>query len=467
MAPILLYLVIGISGCSSNETASDNGWQSLFDGKSLSGWKQISGKALYDVKDGVITGTAVANSPNSFLATTATYGDFILEFEAKVDNELNSGVQFRSLSDPNYKDGRVHGYQLEIDPSKRAWSGGIYDEARSKWLYPLSRNEQGRAAYKNEQWNKYRIEAIDTSLRTYVNGIPTANLVDNQTAEGFIALQVHGIGKDKNQLGKQVSWKNIRIKTEGLEAERWAEGASIIERNFIPNELTSRQKSEGWELLWDGKTTKGWRGAKLKTFPPKGWQVKDGVLTVLSSGGYESRNGGDIITLEEFSNFELEVDFKISEGANSGIKYFVDPNLLKGSGSAIGLEFQILDDKRHPDAKKGTAGNRTIGSLYDLITAGNLSNLHSDKKRFNGVNQWNRARVVVNGSKVEHWLNGEQTVEFDRHSQIFKALVAYSKYAKWPNFGAWEKGPILLQDHGDLVHFRSVKIKRLDTAVEK
>jgi hypothetical protein len=467
MAIIVLSIVTSISGCSSTEMSTANEWQSLFDGKTLSGWKQINGKAPYEVKEGVITGTAVANSPNSFLVTTATYGDFILEFEAKVDDELNSGVQFRSLSEPSYKNGRVHGYQLEIDPSKRAWTGGIYDEARSKWLYPLSRNEQGRAAFKNEQWNEFRIEAIGTSLRTYVNGIPTANLVDNQTAEGFIALQVHGIGKDKNLLGKQVSWRNIRIQTEGLEAERWAKGATILERNFMPNELTSRQKSEGWELLWDGKTTKGWRGAKLKTFPPKGWQVKDGVLTVLSSGGYESRNGGDIITLEEFSNFELEVDFKITEGANSGIKYFVDPNLLKGSGSAIGLEFQILDDKRHPDAKKGTAANRTIGSLYDLITAGNLSNLHSDKKRFNGVNQWNRARVVVNGSKVEHWLNGEQTVEFDRHSQIFKALVAYSKYAKWPNFGAWEKGPILLQDHGDLVHFRSVKIKRLPAVEEK
>jgi len=458
----VIYLTGFMSACQASGPASEDGWQSLFNGKNLDGWEQLNGSATYEVKDGVIVGTSVAKSPNSFLATKKTYGDFILEFEAKVDDRLNSGVQFRSLSTPDYKSGRVHGYQLEIDTSARSWTGGIFDEARRAWLYSLSENKAGQEAYKSEQWNKFRIEAIGTSLRTFVNGVATANLVDNETAEGIFALQVHGIGKDKTKVGKQVSWRNIRIKTDNLNAALLPQGKALAEKNYIPNHLTPRQKAEGWQLLWDGKTTKGWRGAKLKGFPKKGWEIKEGVLSVLDADGAESHNGGDIITLEEFSNFDLEIDFKISKAANSGIKYFVDPNLLKGKGSAIGLEFQILDDNAHPDAKMGTAGNRTVSSLYDLITAANLSEAGRDKKRFNGVGKWNRARVVVKGSEVEHWLNGSKVIEFNRHSQIFRALVAYSKYAKWPNFGEWDKGPILLQDHGDLVHFRSIKIKNLD-----
>ena len=135
------------------------------------------------------------------------------------------------------------------------------------------------------------------------------------------------------------------------------------------NSLTRKEKKDGWALLWDGKTTEGWRGAKLDAFPENGWVVEDGVLKVLAGNGGESTNGGDIITTRTYKNFILKVDFKITEGANSGIKYFVDPTLNKGAGSAIGCEFQILDDLRHPDAKLGVKGNRTLGSLYDLIPA--------------------------------------------------------------------------------------------------
>ena len=187
--------------------------------------------------------------------------------------------------------------------------------------------------------------------------------------------------------------------------------------------------------------------------------MKDGVLTVLESGGGEASNGGDIITINTFSNFELVVDFMITEGANSGIKYFVDPELNKGSGSAIGLEFQVLDDAKHPDAKMGMEGNRTIGSLYDLIRADNLSDPTSRSKRVNPVGQWNRARIVVRGGHVEHWLNEIKVVEFDRHTQIFGALVEKSKYKDYVNFGRGVEGHILLQDHGNTVHFRNVKVR--------
>ena len=185
--------------------------------------------------------------------------------------------------------------------------------------------------------------------------------------------------------------------------------------------------------------------------------MEDGTLSVLSSGGAESRNGGDIVTTAAFSNFELSVDFKLTKGANSGIKYFVDPELNKGEGSAIGLEFQVLDDKEHPDAKMGKNGYRTVGSLYDLIRAENLEN--SRGKNFNGVDKWNNARIVVKDGHVEHWLNNVKVVEFDRFSQMFKALVEKSKYEKWENFGVIPEGLILLQDHGDNVSFRSIKVR--------
>jgi hypothetical protein len=181
---------------------------------------------------------------------------------------------------------------------------------------------------------------------------------------------------------------------------------------------------------------------------------EDGILKVLKGAGEESAHGGDIITTKKYKNFVLKVDFKITEGANSGVKYFVDPDLNKGEGSAIGCEFQILDDKNHPDAKLGVKGNRTLGSLYDLIPA------PENKPFFNGF--FNTAMIVVKGNHVEHWLNGTKLLEYERNNQMWNALVAYSKYKDWPNFGNAKEGHILLQDHGDEVWFRNIKIKELE-----
>ena len=211
-------------------------------------------------------------------------------------------------------------------------------------------------------------------------------------------------------------------------------------------------------LLWDGRTGKGWRGAKLDHFPDKGWEMADGILTVMESGGGESEHGGDIVTIDRFSNFELEIDFMITEGANSGIKYLVQTELNLGRGSAIGLEYQILDDRVHPDAKNGVGGNHTLASLYDLIPCENLSE-GGQNIRFTGIEQWNRARIVVDGDHVEHWINNIKVVEYDRGSQLFRALVQKSKYKNWPMFGEWQDGHILLQDHGNKVHFRSIKVR--------
>lgn len=382
------------------------------------------------------------------------YGDFILEFEFKIESGLNSGVQFRSESLKEYQNGRVHGYQYEIDSSPRAWSGGIYDEARRAWIYRLTANPPARKAFKSNEWNRGRIEAIGNSIRTWVNGIECANIIDDVTPSGFIALQVHEVGK--NEDGKTVAWRNIRICTTDLEKNRTPENMAVPEINLIPNTLSDREKREGWKLLWDGKTTDGWRSAKETGFPKKGWTIEDGELKVVKSEGKESANGGDIITKDKYKNFILKVDFKITTGANSGIKYFVDPDLNKGAGSAIGCEFQILDDKNHPDAKLGVKGNRKLGSLYDLIPPYKISEANFQKGTYN------TAMIVVNGDKVEHWLNGKKIVDYERNNQMWNALVAYSKYKNWPDFGNLKEGHILLQDHGDAVSFKSIKIKVLD-----
>jgi hypothetical protein len=235
------------------------------------------------------------------------------------------------------------------------------------------------------------------------------------------------------------------LSTSAYLALRAAEPCSF---NTEPNTLTDQEKADGWKLLWDGKTGNGWKSIKADTFPAQGWEIKDGVLTVIG------KIGGDIVTVDKFSSFDLKLEFKLTRGANSGIKYFIDENVAREKKAGLGLEYQILDDAVHPDAKKGTAGNHTLGSLYDLITA-------SADKKVKPVGEWNEARILVKGKHVEHWLNGGKVVEFERGSPEFKEVVAKSKFKNNKDFGEFPEGRILIQDHNDTVSYRNIKIKTL------
>lgn len=455
MKKFILILLVNCFSISISGIAQSNGWTNLFDGKTLNGWKRLAGNATYTVEDGMIVGTTVLNSGNTFLATEKEYGDFILELDIKIESlKGNSGVQTRSHYDPKGHEGKglVYGRQVEVDPSDRKWSGGIYDEGRRQWLYPLTLNTSAQDAFKTKEFNHYKIECIGNEMKTWLNGIPVAYLVDTIDQKGFIALQVHQVGSADEE-NKKIYFKDIRIKTKGLQQTPFPPGVFVVD--YVPNLLTNYEKENGWKLLFDGKTSNGWRGAYLKTFPKIEWVIQDGTITVLSSQGKEGGNGGDIVTTDEYKAFDLSFEFRLTPGANSGVKYFVTLT-ENNTGSAIGLEYQVLDDSSHPDAKLGRDGDRTLASLYDLIPS------NKPKSVIRPIGEWNTGRIVVYpGNKVEHYLNGIKVLEYVRGSKEFRDLVAISKYVVWKNFGEAPEGHILLQDHGNEVSFRSIKIKTL------
>ena len=211
-----------------------------------------------------------------------------------------------------------------------------------------------------------------------------------------------------------------------------------------PNTLTDSEKADGWKLLFDGKTTAGWVAIGKTEFPDKGWSVKDGSLFHEKGAG-----GGDIVTKDSYENFELAWEWKIGAAGNSGLKYNL-PNPAK----AVGFEYQMIDDENHPDGKKGGRLHQT-GSLYDVMEP-------AEDRKVSPVGEWNSSRVIVKGNHVEQWLNGKKTVEFEMGSAALKDLIAKSKYKATAGFGEKAKSPILIQDHGDEVTVRSIKIRVSD-----
>jgi hypothetical protein len=356
---LFLLAVLFFAAAGSASTKESVKWEGLFDGRTLTGWKQLGGKALYVAKDGAIVGTSVRGTPNSFLCTEKTYGDFILEMELKVEPPLNSGVQIRSSSLKQYRNGRVHSYQVDIDSSERAFSGGIYDEARRGWLNDLKDNEAARKAFNVSDWNHYRIVAVGDSMKTWVNGVPAADLVDSMTQAGFIGLQVHST-KSKEPL--TVRWRNIRIKDLG---------------------------SHVWVPLFNGRSLDEWH-----TLPGGKWQVQDGVIVGTSSK--DEKRHGLLVSNRRFGDFTARLKFKVLKG-NSGFYFRADE--VESAVGVHGFQAEI-------DAKND------IGGLYE--TGGRawvVKPSPEEVKKYFKPQQWNQMTVSAHGRRIVVHVNGYKTAE--------------------------------------------------------
>ncbi|HEY8459656.1 MAG TPA: DUF1080 domain-containing protein [Blastocatellia bacterium] len=219
------------------------------------------------------------------------------------------------------------------------------------------------------------------------------------------------------------------------------------------NKLSKAEEDSGWRLLFDGKSFDGWRGFHSDKVP-EGWEIEDGCIKKTPAQRVMGRAGGDLITVDQFDNFEFSVEWKLAKGANSGIKYLVSESLPPSGKSGVSFEYQILDDDNHPDARAGINGNRTAGSLYDLIPAG-------EAKKLKPVGEFNHTLIVVKGNHIEHWLNGAKILEFERGGEELKQRIAQSKFKNTKGFGETARGHILLQDHGDAVWYRNIKIRAI------
>lgn len=355
--------------------ADDEKFTDLFDGKTLAGWTQRGGKAIYKVEDGVIVGSSVPNTPNSFLCTEKAYGDFILEYEFKCDDALNSGVQIRSNSLPEFKKGQVHGYQVEIDPNSpnRMWAGGIYDEGRRGWLYPGLRGgdakqftEQGKKLYKFGDWNKVRVEARGDRIRTWLNGEPRADMIDALTLEGFIGLQVHGVGGKTDTLTNR--WRNIRIIDLG---------------------------KRSWTPIWNGKDFTGWS-------PTKGgqWKIEtiDGQPTIVGTSAASDPNHGIMLTDRKYGDFTIRLKYRIMKG-NSGLYFRVD----KVNDPVNVHGFQAEMDE-----------NNDSGGLYE--TGGRawvVQPKAEDVKKYFKPHEWNEMIVSAQGGRITVFVNGTMTAQLN------------------------------------------------------
>jgi len=347
-------------------------WKNLFDGETLNGWVRRGGEANYHVENGTIVGTTVPDSPNTFLCTDQDYGDFILELEFKVDPKLNSGIQVRSRSRKHNDRQIVYGYQVEIDPSGRAWSAGIYDEARRGWLDPLKDNKPAQEAFKQNQWNHYRIEAVGDHIRTWINGIGAADLFDSMTLTGFIGLQVHATA------GKQplrIQWRNIRIKDLG---------------------------SHLWEPLFDGKTLAGWHQIGGGT-----WTIENGVLKGACSKD-EPRHGL-LMSNQQYGDFTARLKFKPIKG-NSGFYFRAEP-----VNEAVGVHgFQAeIDETRH------------IGGLYETAGRGWVIQPTDDQiKKYFKPGQWNQMTVSAHGRRLVIGVNNHKTAELKDDTGRLRGYLA-------------------------------------------
>jgi len=403
--PSLTLLSCGLlAALSTPLSAQGDGWTSLFDGETLAGWTQRNGTATYEVKDGAIVGTTVKGSPNSFLCSDRFYGDFELEFDVKLmDDRLNSGVQIRSHSFPTHKSGRVHGYQVEISTNGHA--GFVYDEARRGWLSTDRDDPLRRAAFKNGEWNRYRVVCLGPTIRTWVNGVQVAHVVDSVSPTGFIGLQVHSVGGDPKW---QVAWRNLRIRELG--------------------------DGGGYVSLFNGKDLSGWKVNEN----PKSVRVEKGAIVVKGERAHVFYNGP--VYHHDFKNFELRALVMTRKNANSGVYFHT--KFQDGGWPARGYEVQVNNTQ---------SDWRRTGGLYAVDDV---------KEAPAQDDRWFLLEVRVAGKHVTIKVDGEVTVDYTEPEGVKRDAGFEGRLI--------DRGTFALQAHdpGSEGHFKDIAVRLLPEAAK-
>ena len=415
--PNLAFLALASSLILANTAPANSGTQkpkrqgtsiSLFDGKTLKGWTQRNGTATYRVEDECIVGTTAVGSPNSFLCSDRDYSDFELKFEVKVDAALNSGVQVRSQTRGG-PTGRVNGPQVEIEASgqKGAEAGYLYAEAAGGWMTPKGKRSPHKH-FKDGEWNAYRVLAIGPIIKVWINDEQISDLTHAEMYKshprGFIALQVHGIGK-KTGGPFTVSWRKIELR-----------------------EL--RSKKAGWVNLYNGKDLSGWK-------TDGNWSPQEkGVLLIQPRPGEKGwkRFGSYLWSEKKYKDFILDVEYSYPAGGNSGIFFRVGDT---ANPVQTGIEAQILDSS----AKKGVPTPHDHGGIIRTIGA--------SKNMSKAPGEWNRMIVCARGTHLEVDLNGHKIVDImlDKTPIKDRPLTGF----------------LGLQDHGEPnnIRFRKILVKEL------
>lgn len=374
----ILAPVFFLVGCNhgSKVDVPDDRWVELMDGETLNGWTQVNGTAPYDVIDGAIRGTNVLDSPNSFLATDLVYSDFVIEFESRSIGDANSGVQFRTAPAPGSWSG-VIGYQLDIDPTERRWTGGIYHEGVHVWRHSMARNIDCQAAYNHGQWNKYRIEAVGPVIATWVNDIACSHMVGDHHETGFIALQVHSIGQDTNYLGSHTDWRGLRLLENPAQSDLWLARRNDLVEGWLENEISEIESENGWRSV-------------------------------------NPANGATVFDVPNDS-FEFVMDMQVGASAEGRLNYA----LAEKDGTCLGA-YKILDDSSLAEARSEMDH---MGSVPAKRASENLSE-PGRPKRFYSADRWNRVRIVVTAETIEHWLNSVKVIEYARCSPRLTSVTS-------------------------------------------
>jgi hypothetical protein len=390
-------------GCADFQSQPDTRWQTLFDGESLDGWHIVNGDVPFTVENGEIIGKTAAGIPTRYLATNKQYTDFILELEMNNSEGENSGIQFRSVKAPQFRAG-LTGYQLEVDPSARAWTGGIFFEGMGEWRHAPIGNEKCKRAWNKTAWNSLRIEAKGALMRTFVNDVSCAYLYDETLDSGYIALQIHSIGAMPGRAEAPTRWRNIRIIENPTDDDYTESDNNLQSLSYLPNQLSPHEEANGWTLLGPHNIGEmDWARTKVAN-PVTNTVAEVDILKVDASHGDRQ-----MFLPHIKAKYELIADVQMLPGTKGVLNYPIMSKTNDDRKIECLSSFAIFDDTSI-DYKKSKA-KYLMGSVTGKLTAKNLSE-GNRRKRVLAPQRWQRIKIVVDGQHVEHWFNAVKVADY-------------------------------------------------------